>query len=154
MQRRHVTIILVLVAALTLAGRGWAGDKAAKSAADDLDKGYQAAKRGYWQEAMVRYDHASKTAPGNAEIWSNLAVVLEAVGRYDDAGEAYRRALEIEPGNRKIRRNYALYSEFYSTYIERDDEEKPEVEPPDGGVATTQPSDDVRAKGAGDVSQS
>ncbi len=166
MQRRHVTILLVLLLAVAFTTPGWAGDPAAKSAADDLSKGYQAAKRGYWQEAMARYEHASKKTPGNAEIWSNLAVSLEAVGRWDDAGDAYRRALEIEPGNSKIRRNIVLYNEFYATYIVREDQKEKDSEtgPPDDETASPEPSDDdsaddsraddATAEGAGDATQS
>lgn len=166
MQRKHITSLLVLILTAVFAAPGWAGDPAAKSAADDLSKGYQAAKRGYWQEAMARYEHASKNAPGNAEIWSNLAVSLEAVGRWDDAGDAYKRALEIEPGNSKIRRNVVLYNEFYATYIVREDqkEKEPETGPPDDETASPEPSDDASTdesradeateEGAGDASQS
>ncbi|MEN8164749.1 MAG: tetratricopeptide repeat protein, partial [Acidobacteriota bacterium] len=148
MQPRHITILLVLLVTTAFASPGWAEDPAAKSAADDLSKGYQAAKRGYWQEALARYEHASKKAPGDAEIWSNLGVALEAVGRWDDAGEAYRRALEIEPGNSRIRRNVVLYDEFYATYIEREGqkEKEPETGPPDDETTSPEPSDDASAE--------
>ena len=162
MQRILMTGLVVLLAAFAVISQGWAEDDAAKSAKGDLDKGYQAARRGYWQEAKARYEHASKKVPGDAEVWSNLAVALEAVARYDEAGDAYHKALEIDPGNQKIRRNYALFTEFYATYIARDDEEKSEVESPDGreeaahddGDETAVVPDEPPAKGEGDASHS
>ena len=157
---------MVLFLAVAFSSPCWAGDPAEKSAADDLSKGYQAARRGYWQEAMARYEHASKKAPGNAEIWSNLAVSLEAVGRWDDAGDAYRRALEIDPRNPKIQRNVVLYNEFYATYIAKEDrkEAEPEEKHSPEGAAGTNPTedaseddatpDDSMAEGADDATQS
>ncbi len=166
MQRTHRTILLSLFVAAAFAALGWAGDPAAKSAEDDLNKGYQAARRGYWQEAMARYEHASRKAPGNAEIWSNFAVSLEAVGRWDDAGEAYRRALEIDPRNSKIQQNVILYNEFYATYIARGDEKEAEPEeksspdeavagePADDGSIDDGASDDSTVEGVDDATQS
>lgn len=161
MQRRDITILAVLGAVIVFSIPVWGGDSAAKSAADNLNKGYQAAKRGYWQEAMAQYDLATKMAPGNAEVWSNLAVALEAVGRWDEAGNAYRRALEIEPGNSKIRRNVSLYNEFYASYIAKEDPTEKEAEPgsTDDGQEVDEPSDDVSAdesseEGAGDANES
>ncbi len=147
MQRTHRTILLSLLVAAAFSAPGWAGDPAAKSAADDLSKGYQAARRGYWQEAMARYEHASRKAPGNAEVWSNFAVSLEAVGRWDDAGDAYRRALEIDPRNSKIQQNVILYNEFYATYIAREDQKTAESE------EKSNMEEAVAAEAAGDASK-
>ena len=141
---------MVLGVVVVFSSPVWGGDSGAKGAADNLDKGYEAARRGYWQEAMAQYDLASKMAPGNAEVWNNLAVALEAVGRWDEAGDAYRRALEIEPGNSRIRKNVLLYNEFYASYIvvedpkEKDPAEKEsEAGLPDDGPDIDQSSDDA-----------
>ncbi len=166
MQQTHRTILLGLLAAAAFSAPGWSADPAAKSAADDLSKGYQAARRGYWQEAMARYEHASRKAPGNAEVWSNFAVSLEAVGRWADAGDAYRRALEIDPRNSKIQQNVILYNEFYATYIAREDQKKADSEEKSNmeeavaaeaaGDASKDDaaSDDSTAEGADDATQS
>ena len=166
MQRTHRTILLSLFVAAAFSAPGWAGDPAAKNAKDDLNKGYQAARRGYWQEAMARYEHASRKAPGNAEVWSNFAVSLEAVGRWDDAGDAYRRALEIDPRNSKIQQNVILYNEFYATYIAKKDRKEAEPEeksspdeavagePADDGSIDDGASDDSTVEGVDDATQS
>ncbi len=163
MRRKLILVLVVFLAIFVVVSQGWAGDKAAKSAAGDLDKGYQAAKRGYWQEAKARYEHALKKVPGDPEVWNNLAVALEAVGRYDEAGDAYLKALEIDPGNKKIRGNFALYTEFYASNIARDVEEEVEAKPPDGGEETAPDDgeessvvvpDESPTKGAGDASHS
>ncbi len=128
MRRRLMTNLLALLAALAVNPQGWAGDQEAKSAGGDLKKGYQAAKRGYWQEAKARYEHASKRVPNDAEVWNNLGVALEATGHYDEAGDAYIKALEIDPGNQKIRRNFGLFNEFYASYIATQEEVEAEAE--------------------------
>lgn len=162
MQRSSITVLLILLAAFAVSSPGWAGDEAAKSAAGDLKKGYEAAKRGYWQEATALYEHASKKVPGDAEVWSNLAVALEATGHYDEAGDAYLKALEIDPGNKRIRQNFALYTEFYASHIAFDKEEEVEAESPDGGEEPASDdgeessalSDESPTKEAGDASHS
>lgn len=129
-RRGMVTGILVILLA---AGAVWAGDSPSKAAKRELDRGYQAARRGYWEEAMARYKRGSELDPTNARIWNNLAVALEAVGKYDDARNAYARALEIDPGNRRIKHNQQQFEEFYSTYIAKDDKKPPEEATEDTG---------------------
>lgn len=162
MRRRLMTTLVVLLAALAVNPQGWAGDQNAKSADGDLKKGYQAAKRGYWQEAMARYEHASKKVPNDAEVWNNLGVALEAIGHYDEAGDAYVKALKIDPGNQKIRRNFGLFNEFYASFIAIHEEVEAEAESlageeqaaSDDGEQSSVPSDESPEKGAGDAQNS
>jgi len=154
--------LVVFLATFAINSQGWAGDNATKGAAGDLKKGYQAAKRGYWQEARARYEHASKKVPGDAEVWSNLGVALEAIGHYDEAGDAYLKALEIDPGNSKIRRNFGMFNEFYASYIAVQEDVENAVEIPDGdeeivpdeGEESSDLPDEDQTKGAGDASHS
>jgi Flp pilus assembly protein TadD len=86
----------------------------------EMTEGYRAARHGYWQEAHHRFALAAELAPGDAEVLNNLAVALEAVGRFDDAVATYEQALTIAPGNEKLKRNYRLCKEFYDTYVVKD----------------------------------
>jgi len=152
-----MTVLIVFLAAFAPNSQGWAGDESAKSAAGDLKKGYEAAKRGYWQEAKARYEHASKKVPGDPEVWSNLGVALEATGHYDEAGDAYLKALEIDPGNSKIRRNFGMFNEFYASYIANQEDLEKEAESPvgdevtdlDDGAESSAMSDEAPKKGGG-----
>jgi len=99
-------------------GSGGAG----LSAKDELKLGYKAARRGYWQEALYRFELAQGKRPQDPEILNNLAVALEAVGRYDDARGVYEQALSIAPGDRHLRRNRLQFEEFYTTHVAPDDE--------------------------------
>jgi Flp pilus assembly protein TadD len=78
--------------------------------------GVDAGRRGYWQEALFRFERARAQEPANAELLNNVAVTQEALGRFDDALATYKEALKAEPKNQNIRRNYARFAEFYSSY--------------------------------------
>jgi len=78
--------------------------------------GVEAGRRGYWQEALFRFERAFAKEPASGELLNNLAVTQEALGRFDDALATYKDALKAEPKNQNIRRNYARFAEFYSSY--------------------------------------
>ena len=59
-----------------------------------------------WNEAIFRWEHILKIEPQNARVHNNLAVAYEAVGKIDEAIEAYERATELEPDNKFFRFNY------------------------------------------------
>ena len=59
-----------------------------------------------WNEAIFRWQHVLKIEPQNAKAHNNLGVAYEAVGKIDEAMEAYERATELEPDNRYYRFNY------------------------------------------------
>ena len=72
------------------------------------------AKRGFWREALFRFERAAAAAPDDAEIQNNLAVACEAVGETARALAAYKRALELSPNDARIKRNYARFAEYYT----------------------------------------
>jgi Flp pilus assembly protein TadD len=82
----------------------------------EMEFGVDAARRSYWQEALFRFERARTLDPHNGQILNNLAVALEALGRYDDALATYKQALQDTPKNNVIRRNYARFAEFYTSY--------------------------------------
>ncbi len=59
-----------------------------------------------WNEAIFRWQHILKIEPQNAKAHNNLGVAYEAVGKIDEAVEAYERATELEPENKFYRFNY------------------------------------------------
>lgn len=89
------------------------------SASDDgwkAQKAYGAsmAKRGFWREALFRFQRAAEKKPDDAETHNDLAVAYEAVGETAKALAAYKRALELAPNDSKIKRNYARFAEYYT----------------------------------------
>ena len=108
-------MLIAMVAAIALSACAGSASLTAR-AKDEMRFGVGAAKRGYWQEALFRFEKAHELDAGDAEILNNLAVAQEALGQYDDALATYKKALEMRPGNSTIRRNYARFAEFFSSY--------------------------------------
>ena len=111
-----------VVSALALAtvissGSAVAGDANAKEASAEMKWGFKAARRGYWQEALMRFEHANELTPNQPRILNNIAVAQEANGLYELALLTYQEALTLEPNNTALRRNYTRFQEFYATYI-------------------------------------
>jgi Flp pilus assembly protein TadD len=86
------------------------------SAHAEMRQGVKAAQRGYWQEALFRFERARNVDPKDAEILNNLAVAFEALGRYGEALATYKQALQDTPKSSVIRKNYARFAEFYTSY--------------------------------------
>lgn len=59
-----------------------------------------------WNEAIFRWQHILRIEPQNAKVHNNLGVAYEAIGKIDEAIEAYERATELEPENKFYRFNY------------------------------------------------
>jgi hypothetical protein len=48
---------------------------------------------------------------------NNIAVALEASGRFAEALLVYETALSVAPNDRVLRRNYSQFKEFYETRV-------------------------------------
>ena len=115
-------VVLLLGLAL-LAGHAAAKDRPAKQAKEEIEFGYKAAKRGYWQEALQRFRLADELTPNQPRILNNIAVALEANGRFDEARIVYEAGLDLDPGNSALRKNYARFNEFYKAFVAEEDDE-------------------------------
>ncbi len=118
---------LVLVAMIST-GAAFAGDSNAKEASAEMKWGFKMARQGYWQEALMRFEHANELTPGQPRILNNVAVAQEANGLYEMALLTYQEGLSLDPNNNALRRNYMRYQEFYSSYIA-----PPEIADDEGG---------------------
>lgn len=107
---------VVVVGLALISGACASSTKPAVRASAEMNEGVQGARRGYWQEALFRFERARQLTPENGEILNNLAVALEALGRYDEALAMYKQALQATPKNNIIRKNYARFAEFYTSY--------------------------------------
>ncbi len=78
--------------------------------------GVDMAKRGLWNEALFRFEQAHELGSTDSSVLNNLAVSYEAVGRFEDALETYRQAVQADPNNRALRQNYSRFLEFYQAF--------------------------------------
>ena len=107
---------LALAAAIS-GGVAFAGNPDAKEASAEMSWGFKAARRGYWQEALMRFERANELTPNQPRILNNIAVAQEANGLYEMALLTYQEGLALAPNNGALRRNYSRFQEFYATYI-------------------------------------
>ena len=98
-------------------GSAFAGNPNAKEAEADMKFGFKVARRGYWQEALERFEHANELTPDQPRILNNIAVAQEANGMYEMALLTYQEGLALDPSNTALRRNYARFQEFYASYV-------------------------------------
>jgi len=120
----------ILILCLTLvAGQVCAKNPEAKQAENELEFGYKAAKRGYWQEALERFETADRLTPDQPKILNNIAVALEANGRFDEARLTYEAGLALDPSNNALKRNLQRFTEFYATFVADEDEDEDSGEP-------------------------
>lgn len=73
------------------------------------------ARRGYWREALFRYEKAAALKPDDARTQNDLAVACESLGETARALDAYKKALALQPGDSYIKRNYARFAEYYTS---------------------------------------
>ncbi len=110
-------VAALIMLAMFVAGTAVAGNPASKEAAAEMEWGYKAGRHGYWQEALMRFQHANNLTPDQPRILNNVAVAQEANGLYEEALLTYQEGLAIAPNNDALRRNYMRFQEFYATYI-------------------------------------
>lgn len=132
-----VLILLVLGLAVV---EVFAADNPAKEASADMEFGYKAARRGYWQEALMRFERANELTPEQPRILNNLAVALEANGLYEQALLTYQTGLAIDSKNDALQRNYTRFKEFYASFIA-----PPEPGPDKEGAESEQGAADAEA---------
>ena len=104
-----------------------------------LDFGAKMAQRGLWNEALFRFRQAELLEPENVRAINNVAVALEAVGKFDDALVAYQRALKVDPSNLEVKRNYGRFAEFYQSYKGKPKTADSPKEPPKEPAPTPKP---------------
>jgi Flp pilus assembly protein TadD len=108
----------------------------------EMESGYRAARRGYWQEALLHYEQARQLDPQDPKILNNLAVALEAVGRYDDARKVYEEAIGHAPQDDNLRRNFKFFNEFYDSYLKKKSAREAPVEAEDAGGNAANPREE------------
>jgi Flp pilus assembly protein TadD len=107
MQRR---VFLFLSALLLVAVTAWADDRS--KAKEQVEFGVKVAQNGLWNEALYRWKRASEIDPSYAAAWNNLAIAYEHEGRFEEAKQAYEKAIQLDSKNQLIRQNYDLFKEI------------------------------------------
>jgi Flp pilus assembly protein TadD len=83
--------------------------------------GIDVAHKGLWREAILRWQMATELDPTYAQAWNDLGIGYEQMGKFDEARQAYDKALKIDPNNEYIRQNYDAFREIYDRQNRRRD---------------------------------
>jgi Tfp pilus assembly protein PilF len=94
---------------------------ARSSARAQVDFGIKVAQNGLWKEATYRWAKAVEIDPTYAAGWNNLAIGYEHDGKFEEARQAYEKALTLDPKNLLIRQNYDLFKEINDRAKRRND---------------------------------
>ncbi len=70
--------------------------------------GENLARKGDWAQALGFLDKAVKGLPGNADAWALVGRAYHNARRYEDAADAYKKAVELAPTNINFRTTYGL----------------------------------------------
>jgi tetratricopeptide (TPR) repeat protein len=107
--------LALIQAELNRGNRDAALAEAKKAAADmpsssdiQLLIGEMSVRNGDYAEALGYLEKAMKGLPGNADGWALLGRSYHAVRRYDEAADAYGKAVELAPQNLNYRTTYGL----------------------------------------------
>jgi Flp pilus assembly protein TadD len=112
----HLFRIAAAVTGVACLASACASSKARETAFHEQKAfGAQMARKGFWREALFRFEKASAIKPDDPEIQNDLGVAYESVGESVKALTAYKRALELAPNDQKIKRNYARFAEYYTS---------------------------------------
>ncbi len=61
-----------------------------------------------WQRAAAGFDLATRIEPELGRAWNNLGIALSKLGRFDEARDAYRRAVELDTAFGSAERNLTM----------------------------------------------
>ena len=115
----HFRVVVAVLALAAFAPSAYAD--ARSDAKSQVEFGIKVAQNGLWKEATYRWLKAVEIDPTYAAAWNNLAIGYEHEGKFDEAREAYDKAVTLDPKNLLIRQNYDLFKEINDRAKRRSD---------------------------------
>jgi len=115
----HFRVVAAVMALAAFAPSVYAD--ARSDAKSQVEFGIKVAQNGLWKEATYRWQKAVELDPTYAAAWNNLAIGFEHEGKFDEARQAYDKAVTLDPKNLLIRQNFDLFKEINDRAKRRSD---------------------------------
>ena len=105
------------------------GGCATRKVTSEFEFANKLAQKGLWKEALYRWEKASKEKKHETEIYNNMAVAYEQMGKFDQAEKMYQKALRVSPDNATVQVNLNRMKKMYKkTEEEKEKKDKHEKE--------------------------
>ena len=115
--RIKITIAVIIII-MSMISASAAQEKYSVSEAIRLtDYGIEAALKGLWSEATIRWEQALLAHPYFPAAHNNLAVAYEHLGKYDLARKHYEIAKKCVDDSRYLNSNLRMFRQFYYKYV-------------------------------------
>jgi tetratricopeptide (TPR) repeat protein len=75
-----------------------------------------------WKEAFFRWNKLVEQGKQSAALYNNIAIAYEKMGQFEEAEEAYQKALKLSPDNSTVKSNYEKFKRMLKE--DRDKNEK------------------------------
>jgi Tfp pilus assembly protein PilF len=144
-QRLLVPVAMILLGGILAIAAGCSSSKPDERWKAQKAYGARMAQKGFWREALFRFQHAAAERPDDPQIQNDLAVAYESVGETARALAAYKRALELAPEDPKIKRNYARFAEYYTSVQRAAAAPAPSAPTPSPSPTPAPPSEPITA---------
>ncbi len=105
---KKLTIPIILIIAVFI------GCSAKKPIMSEFSFANKLARQGLWKEAHYRWEKVLAAGNDSAAVYNNIAIALEHMGRFDEAEQAYKKALKKSPNNSSIESNYKKFKKMLS----------------------------------------
>ena len=77
-----------------------------------------------WQEAYFRWNKLLEQGKESAALYNNMAVAHEKMGQFEEAEQAYQKALKLSPNNSTVMSNYDKFKRMLKQDKDKDKNEK------------------------------
>lgn len=97
MTSKHITVFLIGFCLISTAYAAGSSSSSSPSKNDNFEKGVEAVEAASYNKAITLFEKVVADNPDNADAWNYLGFSKRKLNRYDEAMDAYQKALSIEP---------------------------------------------------------